>query len=181
MIEIERKFRLSMDHYRNIEQYIKSKDGQLRTLHQIDEIYLLGIESFAEFKPGMPVMRLRTMDKKTLLTYKRVINDTGDTLEHELAIESSAAMRKILLDMDYRPVTIVDKIRTEIEDGQVTLMLDRVKDLGDFLEIEVMAQKEEQISEAILIIMDKAAEFDLTEDDIESQKYDKLMTEKAIN
>lgn len=181
MIEVERKFKLTAEHYRKIEEYFKDKKNSLHIQHQIDEIFLPGIDSFAQFKQGMPVVRLRTVDNETLLTYKRSINDGGDTLEHELTIESPGVMRLILLDMDYRQITVVDKIRTEYKDGELTVMLDDVKELGRFLEIEAMVDKEENITEATSTIMTKAAEFDLTEADIEPRKYDKLMTEQVAN
>lgn len=39
----------------------------------------------------------------------------GDTLERELGVESVEAMQKILEEIGYRQVTLVDKNRVELE------------------------------------------------------------------
>ncbi len=175
MIEIERKFRISSEQKANIEQYFKASGGNLTPIHQTDQVFLLGIDSFKEFKSGMPVMRLRTVGSKTQLTYKRAINDAGDTLEHELEVELAEAMQKILEEMDYRQVTIVDKNRVELKQDGLTLVLDKVARLGNFLEIEVLSEEADSgdAEDKILYI---ATEFGLTSADIEPKKYDQLLS-----
>jgi hypothetical protein len=67
MIEIERKFRLSPDKKSAIEEEIQTKYGPIKPVRQIDEVFLHGMDSFAEFKQGMPITRLRTADGVTTL------------------------------------------------------------------------------------------------------------------
>ncbi|HYG83609.1 MAG TPA: class IV adenylate cyclase [Verrucomicrobiae bacterium] len=174
MIEIERKFRISPEQKAAIEKYFKNNGSDLVPVHQIDQVFLQGINSFKDFKSGKPVARLRTVDNKTQLTYKRAINDAGDTLEHELGVESADTMQKILEEMGYQQVTLVDKTRIEMKQGRLTLVLDEVARLGSFLEIELLAEQadtggaEEQI-------LQSAAQFGLTAANIEPKKYDQLL------
>lgn len=175
MIEIERKFRLSTEQYKTIEAMLQREYGPLESIHQVDEVFLRGIDSFRDFRRGMPVLRLRTVNGTTQLAYKRGINDAGDSVEHELKIGSREIMRDILSDMDCRPVVVVDKIRLQTKTTPLALMLDRVTGLGDYLEIEILATDESGLVEAERQIMAKALDFGLTEKDIEPKKYDQLL------
>lgn len=177
MIEIERKFRLTSAKKAAIEKELLRKYNQATPVRQIDEIFLEGIDSFKNFKQGMPITRLRTQGSTTTLTYKRQLNNSGDMLEHEVIVESANTMREILLAMDYRSVTKVDKIRLEIKTDTVTFALDTVKGLGDFLEIEVLAKDERSLAKTEKVIMAKAAELDLSRTDLEPKKYDKMIAE----
>lgn len=175
MIEIERKFRLSPERAADIRKAIEEKGADLTPIHQIDQVFLKDIASFKEFKPGMPVVRLRTVDGNTQLAFKRRINDAGDTLEHELGVESAEIMQKILQEMGYNQVTLVDKTRIEMSQDGLTLVLDNVARLGDFLELEILAEEADS-GDAEKRILQAAAEFGLTPADIETKKYDQLMS-----
>lgn len=64
--------------------------------------------------------------------------------EYELEISDSVAMKTILEQLGYYPVSpIVVKARTLLHTADINACLDSVKDLGDFLELEVMAETEE--------------------------------------
>jgi adenylate cyclase, class 2 len=175
MIEIERKFRLSPDKKSALEEEIQAKYGPIEPVRQIDEVFLYGMDSFVGFKQGMPITRLRTADGVTTLAYKRRINNGGDMLEHELVVSSADTLRAILGEMDYRLVTKVDKVRLEAKVGAMALALDTVQGLGDFLEVEVMAEDESSLEATEHQIMTTAAGFGLTEADLEPRKYDQMV------
>lgn len=175
MIEIERKFRLSAVAAQKIRQRFEDKYGNLESIHQVDKVFLLGIDSFKDFTAGMPVVRLRTEGSSTRLTYKRAINDSGDALEHELGVESARIMEAILLETDFRVVTSVTKDRIEVSDGDLTFALDHVERLGDFIEIEMVSVDASRLREIEKRIMTAAGELGLNDSDIELKKYDQLI------
>jgi len=175
MIEIERKFRLSQEKKAQILNSLETQGADLTPIHQIDQVFLHGIESFKEFKPGMPVVRLRTVNEKTTLTYKRAINDAGDSLEHETDVDSAQVMQSILEEMGYKQVTLVDKTRIEIKKDELTVVVDNVARLGDFLELEILAEEADS-GDAEERILSAAAEYGLTRDDVETKKYDQLLS-----
>jgi adenylate cyclase, class 2 len=177
MIEIERKFHITPSQKRVIEERLQQHSNPSKAKHQIDVIFLYGITSFKDFTQGMPVVRLRTEDDSTRLTYKRKINAAGDAIEHEVTVSSADVMRSILAEMGYHTVTTVDKVRREARTGDINLVLDTVKGLGDFLEIEVLAENESSLTEAEKRIMATAATLGLAEADIESRKYDQLVAQ----
>lgn len=174
MIEIERKFRLTRGQAANIYEILKSDSSGSEPVRQVDKIFLKGIRSFRDFKPGMPVIRLRSINDKSYLTYKRSINASGDAIEHELRIDSPETMQKIIEEMGYSLVTCVDKERLESRRDNLTIALDDVSGLGNFLEIEVMTDESDQ-GETEALIFETAAEFGLGRHDIEAKKYDQLV------
>lgn len=179
MREVERNFRVSSDQKIQLLTKMQDTHGLLEPKHQVDEVYLLGIGSFKDFIQGMPVIRLRTENGRTQLTYKRRMNDAGDMTEHELTIGSATVMRQILAEMDYRLVTLVDKVWRKVSTGEVTLALDCVKGLGDFLEIEIVVPDGSHLAMAEPRIIKTAADYALAEADLEYQKYDKLLAQAA--
>lgn len=177
MIEIERKFRLTAEQGAALDKTLHDQYGAPEPVHQVDEIFLHGIDSFAHFKQGMPVARLRTVNGETQFTYKRRIDDAGDMVEHELGVSSADIMRHILSELGYLPVTVVDKVRLEAKMGEMAIMHDQVKGLGDFCEIEIMAEDESAIPDAEIRIMAKAAEFGYTQANLEPRQYDQLVAQ----
>lgn len=175
MIEVERKFRLSERQKQTIEEKLLEQHSAATSVRQSDKVFLRGIDSFAEFRQGMPIMRLRTENDTTTLTYKRRINNAGDSVEHELMVDNADTMQAILTEMDYRLVTKVEKDRLEIKKDHVAFALDTVDDLGSFLEIEILAEDTENLAELEQQIMATAKEFGLTEADIEPKKYDQMI------
>ncbi len=175
MIEVERKFRLSKQQKQTIEEALRRQHSDTATVRQSDKVFLQGIDSFVEFKQGMPIMRLRTENDTVTLTYKRRLNDAGDSVEHELMIGDADTMQAILTEMDYRLVTQVEKDRLEVKEGSTAFALDTVDELGSFLEIEILAEDTSNLDELERQIMEAAKEYGLTEGDIESKKYDQMI------
>ena len=175
MIEVERKFRLSGRQKQAIAERLRNQYGDTAVVRQSDKVFLQGIDSFAEFTQGMPIMRLRTENDITTLTYKRRINDVGDSVEHELMVGDANTMQAVLTEMDYHLVTKVEKDRLEIKKDRVAFALDTVDKLGSFLEIEILAEDTEDLAELEQQIMVAAKAFGLSETDIEPKKYDQMI------
>lgn len=178
MIEVERKYRLTAAQADLIKRKIDAKCTFNQEINQIDTIYLKGMSSFDEFVPGMPVVRIRTEDESSKLTYKRSINEAGDSVEHELTIGDPAEMNDILLAEDYRVATRVAKKRVEYKEDEVTYALDDVEGLGAFIEIEIIADDNSALSAYEAKIESIALSLGLSGDMIESKKYDRLMSEQ---
>ena len=63
--------------------------------------------------------------------------------EYETSVEHPAEMIKILESLGYKPVEpIVIKDRTVYVNDNITACLDRVEGLGDFLELEIITDKD---------------------------------------
>lgn len=123
-------------------------------------------------------MRIRSSNNETLLTYKRAINEQGDRVEHELVIDSPEIAEKLLHELGYQKTVRVEKNRQEFTFDGVHILFDQVKDLGTFLEIEMLCQNETEIPKAEEKIFSIAAQLGVSRTDIELKKYDELMSER---
>ncbi len=175
MIEVERKYRLTNVKFQEIKAKLLSLNPDAQIISQHDTVFLHGVDSFKDFSPGMPVIRIRTEDGHCTLTYKKALNEEGDSLEHEVGIDSASTMTEILQADNYRIVTAVLKDRLEIKQGHITYALDTVKRLGDFLEIEILTKDENSMRVAEAEIKKAALQFGLQDSDIEAKKYDQLL------
>ncbi len=178
MMEIERKFRLNEEQAKRVAEYLEAQGVAPAVHQQADKIFLYKMDSFKNFTLGDPVMRLRSMDGKTLLTYKRAVNAAGDRVEHELGIDATETMEKILQELGYMLAIRVEKRRVEYKLGDIAACLDDVSGLGMFLELETICSSEDDIPKAQEKIMALAATMGLSAADIEVKKYDQLLDAK---
>ncbi|OGB75292.1 hypothetical protein A2810_00375 [candidate division Kazan bacterium RIFCSPHIGHO2_01_FULL_49_10] len=177
MIEIEIKFRVDNNRRADIVERIGRLCPNGNSIRQMDKVYLIKSDSFKDFKSGDPVVRIRVVDDKSTLTYKRAIDGHGNTIEHEIAFTPIAEGENILCEMGYKMVTEVAKTRSVWKSGDVTISLDDVDGLGAFLELEILGDSE-QIKPARERILTLAHELGLSESDIELKKYDQLVSAK---
>lgn len=174
MIEIERKYRLNPTLKKSILDKITEEYGNLQTVNQIDEVFLLNKRSFHEFTAGDPVFRLRVINDKCIMTLKKVVNSEGDAIEHEFEVSSYDEARAFLEETGCNSVVTVKKTRRTVSgnDGMV-IAVDDVDKLGSFLEIEIVAPKESP--DIVDRIRQTAARLGLNDESIESKKYDRLL------
>lgn len=176
MMEVERKFRIK-DDQSLVERLVKSGFKKSDTIHQVDKVFLTKSDSFKGFQVGDPVTRIRRNNESILLTYKRASGtDSGIRIEHEMEVSSYATAEGFLLEMGYKPVVTIDKIRIEYKRDNTTITIDKVKSLGLFSEIEILCEPEQE-AKAQKQIMDTALELGLDLKDIETKHYDQLVSE----
>lgn len=177
MIEVERKFRLTKEKFEEIKNILEAEFGASKDHHQTDVIFLFEQNSFREHNRGEPIMRIRSSDGSYSLSYKRIINEQGDRIEHELSIDSFEEAKEMLEELGYREVIVVDKKRSSFYGQNLSLVLDSIKSLGVFLEVEILSKEESDIGEAELKIMQFVEQFGLSKEDIEERKYDEMLSD----
>jgi adenylate cyclase class 2 len=174
MIEVERKFRLGKDAAAGqIRQKLSAYPSTITD--QVDEVFLQGIASFSDFKPGMPVLRLRSSNNTVTMTFKKTINTEGNALELETTLGDSETTTAILNELGFTRVTRVHKTREEFDLEDMKVALDTVENLGKFVEIEVLTDESMQ-KQAEKKILETAQSLGLSEQDIETKKYDYLLS-----
>ena len=62
--------------------------------------------------------------------------------EYETKIDNLEQMKLIFKSLDLKQIATVDKQRAKFSHGEYEISIDRVKDLGDFVEIEYKGKKE---------------------------------------
>lgn len=112
-------------------------------LHQIDHIF---IPDKVVFPPvagsGIPVLRVRKSNDAYFFTLKISQGSRQDSLERELEISDGEAMIEIIKLMKYQSAPTVDKKRIKTNLNGMEIVLDTVKDLGEFIEAEKIVTAE---------------------------------------
>lgn len=73
---------------------------------------------------------------------KKIDDVSMSRQEYETLVENPETMEKILIALEFKPVAGVQKTRCYMKRGNMTACLDQVENLGDFLELEMIASEE---------------------------------------
>ncbi|MBI5139437.1 class IV adenylate cyclase [Candidatus Nomurabacteria bacterium] len=139
MYEVEVKARLgNREEVKNKLKILGCKFSE--ELHQVDEIFT-GSKVFPPPR-GTPVFRIRTQNGKYIFTLKINQSSRLDCIEHELEISNPDQMRAIIKLLGYKQDVTVDKKRIKTKYKDMEIVLDNVKDLGEFIEAEKMVEHE---------------------------------------
>ncbi len=126
-------------HLKNRKEVMKKLQGLGckfgKVLHQIDHIF---IPAGLNFPPviGTPILRVREQGKKYFFTLKISQNNRTDSIEREIEITEGEKMIEILKLLKWQETILVDKKRIKTNLKDMEIVLDNVKDLGEFIEAE---------------------------------------------
>lgn len=100
-------------------------------------------------------LRLRSVNGRTLLTYKgpKIDRRSKTREEIEVPVEEPEKVISILRKLGFTEVATVRKRRSVYRCGDVTVALDRVEGLGDFVELEYEGDDLEKGMERINAVM----------------------------
>lgn len=107
---------------------------------QVDSIYVKDKNVFLDFKPETNFLRIREQNGKTVFTLKRSVINELDKIEKELEIKDKKVMAEILELMDYHEAVKIIKIRRKCYLNNYEICLDKVEDLGSFVEVESLVK-----------------------------------------
>ncbi|HEY4513261.1 MAG TPA: class IV adenylate cyclase [Candidatus Paceibacterota bacterium] len=135
-----------------IKAYLKNREEVIKKLqslgcffgeelHQVDHIF---IPDRVSFPPPIttPVLRVRNQNGIFIFTLKISQSGRQDSIERELEVGDGETMMEILKLLKYKETIVVDKRRIKTKLGDVEIVLDDVKDLGDFIEAEKIVSNE---------------------------------------
>lgn len=84
-------------------------------------------------------LRIRKQSKNAKLTYKRDVYETNVwqySDETEIYIEDDKKMKEIFLCLGFRELLTINNYRRYYSYGEYEIVLEKVKDLGTFIEVE---------------------------------------------
>ena len=141
-MNIEIEIKIAVDNFEEIKTKVSAIGKLIKSIHQIDEYYDPAHRDFLTRKP-QPIewLRLRTNPDKVVFEYTRAMNIHADGNyeygeEYETEISDKEEFKKILNFLDFKKVVTVDKRREYWDCGDLEIALDKIKDLGDFIEVE---------------------------------------------
>jgi len=183
-MNIEIEIKVKIDNFDLLKKSLPGFGKLIKSIQQIDEYYTPCQRDFFAQKPH-PVewLRIRTNPDKIIFEYDRSIGKREDgsqnyAQEYETEVKQPDEMRKILEFLDFKKVTTVIKQREYWDCKNFEVVLDNVKDLGHFVEVEL----KEDCSDG-LIGRRKCMEFleklgiKITENDITKTGYPVLLME----
>jgi len=151
-MNIEVEIKIKIDSFEEIREKLLAYGKMVKTIKQIDEYYIPSHRDFFAQKPH-PIewLRIRTNPDKIIFEYDRSINknERGEqecAEEYGTEISNPAEFRKILNFLDFKKVITVEKQREYWDCGNLEVVLDKVRGLGDFIEVEAIGSFENNIS-----------------------------------
>ncbi|MBE6485453.1 MAG: class IV adenylate cyclase [Methanosphaera stadtmanae] len=139
-----------------------------------------------DFKKTDEALRIREIpdgdDFINILTFKgpKLDSKTKTRKEIEVTINDKDNMTEILINLGYKPSAIVNKVRRIFKYDKYTITVDKLNELGYFIEIEYVTKNSEDIE----VIQDKIFEIfnqmDITEG-FEKKSYLELLEKNKVN
>ncbi len=136
---MEVEIKVKIDDLEDFEREIVQRGAKyIREVKEEDEYFNHPCRDFAQTDEAVRIRNDGT------LTYKgpKVDRETKSREEINLKIGSMEDARKLLISLGFRPVARVVKKRKYYKIGNLTLCLDHVHKLGDFVEVECIGEYE---------------------------------------
>lgn len=127
---------------------------------------------------NMPIFRIRRSDEKKLLTLKVFMEDLDTAEEFEIEISDDIIMDKMLQRIGFLPKIQVVKRRQFVEYGKFIICMDEIDELGDFIEIENISEKNDEKDKIYGEMKTILLELGVKEDEIKKEKYYEMMIRK---
>lgn len=146
MKDIEIEIQVNIENSKSLIEFLEKNAEFKKEKHQVDEYFTPPHRNFIEVRPVKEWLRLREEDGKYSITYKNwYYNDLGVSShadEYETKLEDSSKVRKIFEALDFKSIAKVDKTRKTWVYKDYEVDWDSIKNLGDFVEIEYIGDKE---------------------------------------
>lgn len=149
---------------------------------QEDVVYAERVDSMVEFLTNSIFLRIREGTKGVVFTLKYNPDRQGEPdampVEHETKVESRSELEAILTFLGYKPMVVVKKTRRTGHYQNWEICLDEVDELGSFIEVEQMAEHEEDTEPIKASMMEFLRSLGIGESDLMVKRYDIQMIER---
>ena len=149
--EIEIQVRIEKS--KKLTAFLKKQAKFIGEEHQIDKYFTPTHRNFPKQRPTKEWLRLRDSSGKFSINYKNWHYDKNGKShycdEYETLVNELEQVDNIFKALDIKPITIVDKLRKIYLFKNYEIAIDKVKDLGDFVEIEYKGKEKNKTPEKI--------------------------------
>ncbi|MBP2144023.1 adenylate cyclase class 2 [Methanococcus voltae] len=195
MIEVEIKVSLENKDIEKIIADLKDMGFKNSGIKEQIDVYYNGIDrNFRETDEALRIRRsanlnedLSVIDENTYVTYKgKKLDKISKTrVEHETAVEDIDTMDNIFKSLGFKCVKPVRKVRKLLrkvigatEDEYIEASIDKVDDVGQYLELEITVESFEQKDEALEKLFLVLEEIGIDRNNLELKSYLELRDEK---
>lgn len=127
-----------------------------------------------------PIFRIRKAASKVILTLKVLSNDKNTATELELSVGDADTMEKILETIGFAPIAFLEKTRKTTLWKGYEICLDKVTGLGNFVEIEKLADNALHASEIYEDMKQLLLSLGITEKDFCKEKYYEMLMAPSV-
>ncbi len=155
----EIEIRIKVEKSTNLIDFLSKNAKYIGEFFQKDEYFTPAHRDFLKANPILEWLRVRNSDNnKYSITYKKWHKDesgkTNHCTEYEIKLDDNEKMKLLLKTLDFKSILIVEKVRKIWTFQNYEVALDKVKNLGDFIEIEFIGdeknQKPQEITDAMI-------------------------------
>ena len=118
-----------------------------------------------------PIFRIRKCNDKTILTLKILEEDLDTAEELELDVSNDKVMDEMLQIIGFSPKIQDIKTRQKTKYREFVICIDEVEGLGDFIEIEMVAEKSDNKDKIYREMRKVLSKVGVMEGDIKKEKY----------
>ncbi len=176
MIEIEVK--ASVQDPGKIEKTITALGAKTGSIdNQEDTYYNSPLRDFGKTDEAL---RIRVQDGKSFLTYKGAKLDkvSKTRKEFNVEIDDADSMKNILSSLGFFPVATVTKKRKNYRFEEFFISIDEVRNLGNFIEIEISAEDSGKYEEKVESIFNFIEKLGITREATIRQSYLEMLLAK---
>lgn len=134
------------------------------------------VDVYFKMPPGA-LLRVRRIQNKGILGLKLIRDEFNSEFEEiECEVSDAEEAMAILKKLGFEELVMVEKLRKTYKYGNITLELNRVRELGDFVDFEIISDRASDKNRLIELI--KALGY--SEQDIDTRLYTELVMEKKF-
>ena len=164
--EIERKYKITKNIYDEVTELLNNKNLNFKLEKQNDIYFSPTNFPFFGGEIDNEALRIRILDDKNILSYKKFYYATDDMPvhcdEHEMVIEDVEKMKLIIKYLRIKEAFNLKKTIKNYIYENIEIALDEVEDLGYFIEFELLDSS--NLDKSSKIMDELLKEFKITED-----------------
>ena len=148
------------------------------TQYQVDTIY---VQDKVLSDVNTPIFHIRRQGSLSILTLKILESDLDTATELELEISDALTMQDILYAIGFKELVRVAKHRDTTHFDGFNICIDKVENLGTFIEIERVESTMDNQQTVYDGIMHLLVSLGISKSDVTKKKYYKMILDKQAN
>ena len=175
-VEIEIKIKINEEKFNELKKFFNSNATFVKEVEQKDEYFTSKFEDFTKEKYPYKWLSIRERGEKKILNYKHFYPEKEEIHlycdEYEVNIDDIDRMKNIFNELNIISFALIHKNRNiyMYKNDKYEIALDKVENLGYFIEIEVK-KIELDIEEERKLLDDEAKKLNLNLDDVDQRGY----------
>lgn len=146
---MEVEVKAKVDNLDEIKDKLKSLGASFGEVKREEDFYYKIEGEIHNFEPGSFTLRVRDSIEEKSLTYKAFTNRYGIWDEHKVEIDNIEEMKRILEKAKFSLAYTVCKERLSGKLNEFSFNLDKVKGLGNYIEVELISNDAKKDQEKI--------------------------------